>query len=120
MLNPDSLLVINVTHFPWPSGSGFWDTVSGITGDVGKSQAVALRMIDFFFFFFFAKRLACEVATLTGGYRSRWGRHQLLTARDKLSLPRGVHKSTTVRDGAEVWRKMLGAVMTLRYQSLVF
>lgn len=68
-------------------------SISGITGDIGKSLAVALHVIDLF-----AKWLASEVATLAGGFWSLWGRHQLLTATDQLSLPLGIHKSTMVRE----------------------
>lgn len=89
-------------------------SISGITGDVGKSLAVGSRMIDLF-----AKWLASEVATLAGGYWSLWGRHQLLTATDKLSLPLGIHMSTMVGNGAEVWPKMLRAVMTLKHHESV-
>lgn len=89
-------------------------SISGITGDVGKSLAVALRMIELF-----AKWLASEVATLAGGYWSLWGRHQLLTATDKLSLPLGIHMSTMAGSGAEVCPKMLRAVMTLKHHESV-
>lgn len=89
-------------------------SISGITGDVGKSLAVALCMIDLF-----AKWLLSEVATLAGGYWSLWGRHQLLTATDKLSLLLGIHMSTMVGSGAEVWSKMLRAVMTLKHHEWV-
>lgn len=59
------------------------------------------------------------MARLTGGYWSLRGRHQLLTATDKLSLPWGIHTSTMVGNGAEVWQKMLRAVMTLKYHGSV-
>lgn len=81
----------------------------GITGDIGKSVAVGLRMIDLF-----AKRLASEVATLAGGYWTLWGRHQLLTAANKLSLPLGIHTSTMAENGAEDWPTMLRAEMTMK------
>lgn len=67
----------------------------------------------------FAKWLASEVATLAGGYWSLWGRHQLLTATDKLSLPLGIHMSTMAGSGAEVCPKMLRAVMTLKHHESV-
>lgn len=117
MLDPNSLLMTNLTWFPWPSRPWLFfalSSLSGITGDVGKSLAVALCMIDLF-----AKWLESEVATLAGGYRSLWGRHQLLTATDKLSLPLGIHMSTVVGNGAEFWPKMLGAVMTLKHHESV-
>lgn len=59
------------------------------------------------------------MATLAGGYWSLWGRHQLLTVTDKLSLPLGIHVSTMVGNGAEVWPKMLRAVMTLKHHESV-
>lgn len=82
-------------------------SISGITGDVGKSLAVALRMIDLF-----AKWLSSEVATLARG--CLW-KHQLLTARDKLSLLLGIHMSTMVGTGTQVWSELLRAVMTLKH-----
>lgn len=88
--------------------------ISGITREVGKALAVALRMIDLF-----AKWLSSEVATLAGGYWSLWGRHQLLAATDKLSGPLGIHTSTMVGSGAEVWPKMLRAEMTLKHHESV-
>lgn len=82
-------------------------SISGITGDVGKSLAVALHMIDLF-----AKWLSSEVATLARG--CLW-KHQLLTATDKLSILLGIHMSTMVATGTQVWSKQLGAVTTLKH-----
>lgn len=109
----------------WPNWPDFHDAagcdsplpphhVYGFTGDVVKSLAVALCMIDLF-----AKWLSSEVATLAGGYWRLWGRHQLLTATDKPSIPLGIHISTMVGSGAEVWPKMLRAVMTLKHHESV-
>lgn len=56
---------------------------------------------------------------LARGYQRLWGRHQLLTASDKLSLPLGNHMSTMVGSGAEVWPGMLRAIMTLKHHESV-
>lgn len=99
----DSFPTTNLTWFPWPSRLWLFFAPSFLyLGSLG-TLAVALCMIDLF-----AKRLLSEVVTLAGG-----GRHQLLTATDKLSLLLGLHMSAAAGSGAEVWSKMLRAVMTL-------
>lgn len=62
---------------------------------------VALHMIDLF-----AKWLSTEVATLTGGVLESLGRHQLLTATDKLYPLLGVH--VVGGSGAEVLSEISG------------
>lgn len=56
---------------------------------------------------------------LGAGYLNIWGRHQLLTTPDKLSLLLGIHMSTLVGSGAEVWSEMLRAVMPLTHDEWV-
>lgn len=63
-----------------------------------KLLAVALHMIDWF-----AKRLSTQVATLAGGWRRLWGRHQLLTATHKHFLLPGTRMSSAV-----AWRLVGG------------
>lgn len=82
---------------------------------MAKLLAVAVRMIDLF-----AKRLSTEVATLAGGFRRLWGRHQLLTATDKRFLLLGTRMSSAaVVGGGGVWSETLRAVMTLKHHERV-
>lgn len=104
-VDPNSLVMINLTWFPWPVRPWLlFAPSSEPTVDADLSPAVAMCMIDLF-----VKWLASIVATLARGC---FWKHQLLTATYNLSLLLG-HMSTG--SGTQDWSKMLRALVTLKY-----